>query len=79
MGGARPGRRSAAARARRAPGGHGPSQPAVPLIPAFSTGAFVPAEGLGVTVQRVFDQVIPWSGALRGLRRAPSKAHAVVR
>ncbi|MEV0234154.1 NAD(P)H-dependent oxidoreductase [Nonomuraea sp. NPDC050786] len=53
------------------------AQPAVPLIPAFSTGAFAPAEGLDAAVRGMLDQVIAWSGALRGVREAKSKAPAI--
>ena len=49
------------------------AQPAVALIPAFSTGAFVPADGLDTAVGGMLDQVIAWSGVLRGVREA--KAH----
>jgi NAD(P)H-dependent FMN reductase len=52
------------------------AQPAVPLIPAFSTGVFVPAEGLDVAVRGMLDQVIAWSSALRGVREAKAKASA---
>ncbi|MEU6356790.1 NAD(P)H-dependent oxidoreductase [Streptomyces sp. NPDC047072] len=45
------------------------AQPAVPLIPAFSTGSFVPPEGLDGAVRGMLDQVVAWSGALRGVRR----------
>ncbi|MFE9098061.1 NADPH-dependent FMN reductase [Streptomyces sp. NPDC007264] len=55
------------------------AQPAVPLIPAFSTGAFVPTKDLDVAVRGMLDQVIAWSGALRGLRGAKSEARATVR
>jgi NAD(P)H-dependent FMN reductase len=55
------------------------AQPAVPLIPAFATGAFVPSEGLDVAVRGMLDQVVAWSGALRGVREAKSEAHAAVR
>ncbi|MEV4110962.1 NAD(P)H-dependent oxidoreductase [Nonomuraea sp. NPDC049695] len=53
------------------------AQPAVPLIPAFSTGAFVPTEGLGVAVCGMLDQIIAWSGALRGVREAKSESPAI--
>ena len=54
------------------------AQPAVALIPAFATGAFVPAEGLAVAVCDMLDQVIAWSGALRGVRETKAKAPADV-
>jgi len=46
------------------------AQPAVPLIPTFATGTFVPQEGLDTAVSAMLDQVIAWSGALRGVREA---------
>jgi NAD(P)H-dependent FMN reductase len=46
------------------------AQPAVPLIPAFATGAFLPPEGLDASVRGMLDQVTVWSGALRGVREA---------
>jgi hypothetical protein len=49
------------------------AQPAVPLIPTFSTGAFVPQEGLDTAVRGMLDQVIAWSGALRGVREAQAR------
>ncbi|GAA4634148.1 NAD(P)H-dependent oxidoreductase [Actinoallomurus vinaceus] len=52
------------------------AQPAVPLIPAFATGGFVPTEGLDVSVRGMLDQVIAWSGALRGVREAKAEAAA---
>jgi NAD(P)H-dependent FMN reductase len=54
------------------------AQPAVPLIPAFATGAFVPPEGLDVAVHGMLDQVIAWSGALRGVRETRTEAPAAV-
>ncbi len=53
------------------------AQPAVPLIPTFSTGAFVPQEGLDTAVRTMLDQVIAWSGALRGVREARARTTAV--
>ncbi|MGW1624315.1 hypothetical protein [Streptomyces sp. NPDC002172] len=46
------------------------AQPAVPLIPAFASGAFVPQEGLDTAVHGMLDQVTAWSEALRGVREA---------
>src|SRR3954452_13691116 len=46
------------------------AQPAVPLIPAFATGAFVPAEGLDAAVGSMLDQLTAWSSALRSVREA---------
>ncbi|MER6424323.1 NAD(P)H-dependent oxidoreductase [Streptomyces sp. NPDC001137] len=54
------------------------TQPAIPLIPAFATGAFVPAEGLDAAVRGMLDQVIAWSGALRGVRETKAEALAGV-
>ncbi|MEV5412792.1 NADPH-dependent FMN reductase [Thermopolyspora sp. NPDC052614] len=54
------------------------TQPAIPLLPSFSTGAFVPPEGLDVAVHGMLDQLIAWSGALREVREAKSKAAAIV-
>jgi NAD(P)H-dependent FMN reductase len=44
------------------------AQPAIALIPAFATGAFVPTDGLAAAVSGLLDQVIAWSDALRGVR-----------
>ncbi len=54
------------------------AQPAVALIPAFSTGVFVAADGLEASVTGMLDQVLAWSGALRTVRegRAPADAAA---
>jgi NAD(P)H-dependent FMN reductase len=49
------------------------AQPAVPLIPTFSTGAFVPQEGLNTAVRDMLDQLIAWSGALRAVREAKAR------
>jgi NAD(P)H-dependent FMN reductase len=45
------------------------AQPAVALIPAFSTGAFVPGDGLEAQVGVMLDQVIAWSNALYSVRK----------
>src|SRR3954463_11385770 len=58
------------------PGAPVRAQPAIALIPAFSTGAFVPAEGLEAAVHGMLDQVIAWSGALRGVREAKAETDA---
>lgn len=50
------------------------AQPAIPLIPAFATGGFVPAEGLEGSVHGMLDRVVAWSGALRGVREADVSA-----
>jgi NAD(P)H-dependent FMN reductase len=52
------------------------AQPAIALIPAFSTGAFVPPEGLETAVRGMLDQMIAWSGALRGVREAKAETDA---
>jgi len=52
------------------------AQPAVPLIPTFSTGTFVPQDGFEAAVHGMLDQVIAWAGALRGVREARSQAEA---
>ena len=49
------------------------AQPAIPLIPAFATGAVVPPEGVDAAVRGMLDQVIAWSGALRGVREAKTE------
>jgi NAD(P)H-dependent FMN reductase len=54
------------------------AQPAIPLIPAFSTGAFVSPEGLDAAVATMLDQLVAWSSALRGVREARVEAHASV-
>ena len=46
------------------------AQPAVPVIPAFASGAFVPGDGLEASVSEMLDQLVAWSGALRGVREA---------
>jgi NAD(P)H-dependent FMN reductase len=53
------------------------AQPAVPLIPAFATGAFVPTQGLDASVRAMLDQVLAWSDALRGVRQAKAATVAV--
>jgi len=52
------------------------AQPAVPLIPTFATGGFVPQDGLDAAVHGMLDQVIAWAGALKGVRGAKSPADA---
>ncbi|MFI7403785.1 NADPH-dependent FMN reductase [Streptomyces sp. NPDC049541] len=52
------------------------AQPAIALLPAFATGSFVPAEGLADAVGGMLDQVIAWSGALRGVREARAEEQA---
>jgi hypothetical protein len=38
-----------------------------------SLGAFVPPDGLDTAIHTVLDQVIAWSGALRGVREAKAQ------
>src|SRR3954466_1630440 len=45
-------------------------QPTIATHPSFHTGTFVPQEGLDTAVGGMLDQVIAWSGALRGVREA---------
>ena len=52
------------------------AQPAIPLISSFSSGAFVPGDGLAASVGDMLDQVIAWSAALRGVREAKASAAA---
>lgn len=54
------------------------AQPTISTRPSFSTGAFVPPEGLDASVRGMLDQLIAWSGALRGVReaKAPTTAAA---
>jgi NAD(P)H-dependent FMN reductase len=49
------------------------AQPTIAVRPSFSTGAFVPEEGLDTAVSGLLDQVIAWSGALRGVREARTR------
>ena len=48
------------------------AQPTISTHPSFHTGAFVPQQGLDTAVGDMLDQVIAWSGALRGVRQAKS-------
>jgi hypothetical protein len=48
------------------------AQPTISTHPSFHTGAFVPQQGLDTAVGDMLDQVITWSGALRGVRQAKS-------
>ncbi|MEW1777071.1 hypothetical protein [Streptomyces sp. NPDC086777] len=52
------------------------AQPTIATRPSFQTGAFVPQEGLDTAVSGMLDQVIAWSGALRGVREASARAAA---
>ncbi|WP_433514909.1 NADPH-dependent FMN reductase [Nonomuraea sp. CA-143628] len=52
------------------------AQPAIPTHPTFSTGAFVPGEGLDASVCGMLDQVTAWAEALRGVRAARSETGA---
>ncbi|MEV7395340.1 NAD(P)H-dependent oxidoreductase [Streptomyces sp. NPDC091215] len=49
------------------------AQPTISTHPSFHTGAFVPQEGLDTAVRGMLDQVIAWSGALRGVREAKAQ------
>ncbi|MDF3835704.1 NAD(P)H-dependent oxidoreductase [Cupriavidus basilensis] len=44
------------------------AQPAIPLIPTFSSGVFTPNESLTASVDSMLYQLISWSDALRGVR-----------
>jgi NAD(P)H-dependent FMN reductase len=50
------------------------AQPTISTHPSFSSGAFVPPDGLDTSVRGMLDQVIAWSGALRGVREAKMPA-----
>jgi NAD(P)H-dependent FMN reductase len=50
------------------------AQPAVPLIPAFTSGSFIPGEGLEASVNGMLDQLIAWSSALRSVRETKAAA-----
>ena len=49
------------------------AQPTISTHPSFHTGTFVPQEGLDTAVGDMLDQVIAWSGALRGVRQAKTQ------
>jgi NAD(P)H-dependent FMN reductase len=49
------------------------TQPTISTRPSFHTGTFVPQDGLDAAVAGMLDQVIAWSGALRGLRQAKTR------
>ncbi|MGW1624513.1 NADPH-dependent FMN reductase [Streptomyces sp. NPDC002172] len=49
------------------------AQPTISTRPSFHTGTFVPQEGLDTAVDGMLDQVIAWSGALRGVREARAR------
>ncbi|WP_052489003.1 NADPH-dependent FMN reductase [Streptomyces sp. 150FB] len=46
------------------------ARPTISTHPSFSTGAYVPQEGIDTAVHGMLDQVTAWSGALRGVREA---------
>ena len=50
------------------------AQPTISTRASFATGAFAPQEGLDTAVRGLLDQVIAWSGALRGVRAARPQA-----
>ncbi|GAA1709975.1 NADPH-dependent FMN reductase [Streptomyces yatensis] len=49
------------------------AQPTIAIRPSFSTGLFAPQEGLDTAVRGMLDQLIAWSGALRGVREAKTQ------
>lgn len=49
------------------------TQPTISTHASFGTGAFVAQEGLVTAVGGMLDQVIAWSGALRGIREARTR------
>lgn len=55
------------------------AQPAVPLISTFSSGSFIPTDGLTTQVGDMLNQLIAWSGALRDVREAKATSAARVR
>ncbi|BCJ27507.1 NADPH-dependent FMN reductase [Actinocatenispora sera] len=50
------------------------AQPTISTRASFGTGAFVPPEGLDTAVDGMLDQLVAWSGALRGVRRSRTPA-----
>lgn len=52
------------------------AQPTISTLPSFSTGAFVPQDGLDAAVRGMLDQVLTWSGALRGVREGKVRTAA---
>jgi NAD(P)H-dependent FMN reductase len=54
------------------------AQPTISTHPSFSTGAFAPQEGLATAVHGMLDQLIAWSGAMRGVREAKVRTAAAV-
>ncbi|MEJ6783992.1 NADPH-dependent FMN reductase [Aminobacter sp. Piv2-1] len=52
------------------------AQPAVPLIPTFSSGVFVPSDGIAASVVSMLDQLIAWSSAMRSVREAKASSAA---
>jgi NAD(P)H-dependent FMN reductase len=53
------------------------AQPTISTHPSFATGAFAPQEGLDTAVRGMLDQVIAWSSALRGVRKAKAQTATV--
>ncbi|MFI0898445.1 NADPH-dependent FMN reductase [Streptomyces sp. NPDC020983] len=53
------------------------AQPTISTHPSFHTGTFVPQQGLDTAVGGMLDQVIAWSGALRGVRQSKRRTPAV--
>ncbi|MBW8793407.1 MAG: NAD(P)H-dependent oxidoreductase [Streptomyces sp.] len=52
------------------------AQPTISTHPSFRTGSFVPQEGLDTAVGGMLDQLLLWSGALRGVRQAKTQTAA---
>ncbi len=52
------------------------AQPAVPLHPTFSTGVFVPTDGLTALLGDMLAQLLAWSHALRSMREAKARPAA---
>ncbi|MBX7551730.1 NAD(P)H-dependent oxidoreductase [Streptomyces sp. NPDC004232] len=52
------------------------AQPTISTHPSFHTGTFAPQEGLDTALGGMLDQVIAWSGALRGVRQAKTQTAA---
>ncbi|MFI6567648.1 hypothetical protein [Streptomyces sp. NPDC050534] len=49
---------------------HGPGRATIAIRPSFHTGSLLSQEGLDAAVGGMPDQVLAWSGALRGVREA---------
>jgi NAD(P)H-dependent FMN reductase len=53
------------------------AQPAIPLIPAFATGAFLAHDGLDTALHTMLDQLLAWSDALRAVRETKAATATV--